>query len=67
MTELATSNPDYCSVIYGAEGSTRQGTQRPVQTMLPTKINAVAHLSIGGSSDAALEHIVECYQGISVA
>ena len=67
MTELATSNPDYCSVIYGAGGSTRQGTQRPVQTMLPTKINAVAHLSIGGSSDAALEHIVECYQGISVA
>lgn len=46
-------------MTYGAGGSTRQGTQDLVQAMLPTKISAVPHLSIGGSSDATLDQLVE--------
>ena len=59
MEKLATFKQDYCSVTYGAGGSTRQGTQDIVQAMLPTKISAVPHLSIGGSSDAKLDQLVE--------
>lgn len=66
ITKLAAFNPDYCSVTYGAGGSTRQGTQDLVQAMLATKIQAVPHLSIGGSSDAALYQLVEYYQEIGV-
>ena len=66
ITKLATFNPDYCSVTYGAGGSTRQGTQDLVQAMLATKISAAPHLSIGGNSDAALDQLVEYYQEIGV-
>ena len=66
ITKLAAFSPDYCSVTYGAGGSTRQGTQDLVQAILATKISAAPHLSIGGSSDAALAQLVEHYQEIGV-
>ena len=67
MTKLATFKQDYCSVTYGAGSPTRQGTQDLVQAMLPTKISAVPHLSIGGSSDTTLDQRVEYYRDIGVA
>ena len=66
IAKLTTFNPDFCSVTYGAGGSTRQGTQDLVQAMLATKIRAAPHLSIGGSSDAALAQLVDYYQEIGV-
>jgi methylenetetrahydrofolate reductase (NADPH) len=66
VTKLAAFDPDYCSVTYGAGGSTRQGTQDLVGALLAAQINAVPHLSIGGSTDAALLELVEHYRNIGV-
>ena len=66
VSKLAAFDPDYCSVTYGAGGSTRQGTQDLVGTLLAAKIKAVPHLSIGGSTDEALLELVEHYRNIGV-
>ena len=66
VTKLAAFDPDYCSVTYGAGGSTRQGTQNLVGALLEAQIKAVPHLSIGGSTDAALLELVEHYRNIGV-
>ena len=66
VTKLAAFDPDYCSVTYGAGGSTRQGTRDLVEALLAAQINAVPHLSIGGSTDTALLELVEHYRNIGV-
>ena len=66
VTKLAAFDPDYCSVTYGAGGSTQQGTRDLVEALLAAQINAVPHLSIGGSTDTALLELVEHYRNIGV-
>ena len=66
VAKLAAFDSDYCSVIYSAGGSTRQGTQDLVRALLAVQIKAVPHLSIGGSTDAALLELGEHYRNIGI-
>jgi methylenetetrahydrofolate reductase (NADPH) len=66
VAKLNAFHPSYCSVTYGAGGSTRSGTQTLVERLLESGVNAVPHLSVGGSSDAELDQLTDHYQHIGV-
>jgi methylenetetrahydrofolate reductase (NADPH) len=64
--ELSRINPLYCSVTYGAGGSTQQRTFDSVDWLVSEKIPAAPHLSCIGSSRQEIIDIVNRYkdQGI---
>ncbi len=66
VLELVRINPMYCSVTYGAGGSTQQRTFDSVDWLVSKNIPAAPHLSCIGSSRSEIIDIVSQYknQGI---
>jgi len=59
---LATLQPKYFSVTFGAGGSTQQGTRNTVLEIIGEGHEAAPHLSCIGSSRASLRAILEDYR-----
>ena len=66
VRELATVQPEFFSVTYGAGGSTREKTLATVQGIAAMGYEAVPHLSCVGSTEAGIAEILGTYraQGI---
>lgn len=66
VRELATVNPEFFSVTYGAGGATREKTLTTVQDIAALGFEAAPHLSGVGSSEAGIAEILATYraQGI---
>jgi len=60
--ELQRLQPAFCSVTFGAGGSTRQGTLDTVLHMQSDGLNAVPHLSCIGSTREHIREIVDHYR-----
>ena len=60
--KLASLNPDFVSVTYGAGGSTKEGTKQVVQRLLEQKLDAVPHLSSGTTSNEEVLDMVQTYK-----
>lgn len=60
LPQLAALNPDYCSVTYGAGGSTRDKTLAIVEAIQQRhNLPAMAHLTCVGSTEAQIREIME--------
>ncbi|MDP1647648.1 MAG: methylenetetrahydrofolate reductase [NAD(P)H] [Rubrivivax sp.] len=66
VRELATVNPEFFSVTYGAGGSTREKTLATVRDIAALGYEAVPHLSCVGSTETGIAEILATYraQGI---
>ncbi|MBU6259836.1 MAG: methylenetetrahydrofolate reductase [NAD(P)H] [Burkholderiales bacterium] len=67
VRELATLDPEFFSVTYGAGGSTREKTLATVRQIAAMGFEAAPHLSCVGSTKAGISEILATYraQGIS--
>ena len=57
---------EYFSVTYGAGGATKQGTRDLVRRFSKRDINAVPHLSFGGTTEEEMRTILEEYRKFGV-
>ncbi len=64
--ELATLNPGFFSVTYGAGGSTRDGTRQLVMDIHKAGSAVAPHLSFGGSSTEAIEALLKLYKDAGI-
>ena len=64
--ELIKFEPAYCSVTYGAGGSTQDGTYAAVQHMLKSDVEAAPHLTCVGASKDNITALIEAYLEIGV-
>lgn len=62
-TQLAALCPEFCSVTFGAGGSTRQGTLDTVLAIREQGLNGAPHLSGIGASEQQIREIIEQYRG----
>lgn len=60
--QLAQLRPAFCSVTFGAGGSTREGTLATVLEIRAEGIEAAPHISCIGSSRASLREVLEQYR-----
>lgn len=68
VEQIATLEPDFVSVTYGAGGSTRDRTIRiAAELTLRSGIATVAHLTCVGSTKSELEGILEQYQAAQIS
>ncbi len=65
-SKLSAFRPDFCSVTYGAGGTTKDGTQALVSRLLQEGLDTVPHLSFGGSSEDELNTLVDQYRAMGV-
>jgi len=61
--QLAQLKPAFCSVTFGAGGSTREGTLSTVLAIRAEGMAAAPHLSCIGSARDALRSVLEAYRG----
>lgn len=67
FSELATLNPQYCSVTYGAGGSTRERTLGIVKSFREqSSIPVVPHMSCIGDSKAEIGKLLDFYKDLGV-
>lgn len=67
IPNLMTLHPDYCSVTYGAGGSTREKTLRIVKTIQDKHgLPAMSHLTCVGANEAALRAYLEMAKAANV-
>ena len=64
--ELATFNPKYVSVTFGAGGSTQEGTVETVRGLLTAGLDAAPHLSCIGGSKESIRAILDDYRSMGV-
>lgn len=64
--ELNKFNPNFCSVTYGAGGSTQEGTYDAVKMIRDDGSNAVPHLTGIGTSREQIKNIVTSYIELGV-
>jgi methylenetetrahydrofolate reductase (NADPH) len=64
--KLATLNPKYFSVTFGAGGSTQQGTLDTVLEILAEGHDAAPHLSCVGGSREAIRGISDCFSLVRI-
>ncbi len=65
-SQLATLNPHFCSVTYGASGSTREHTKGVVKEIHESGIAAAPHLSFGADSEEKIAEILNDYKDIGI-
>jgi methylenetetrahydrofolate reductase (NADPH) len=63
---LATLNPDFFSVTFGAGGSTRDRTLETVQQIKAEGFNAAPHLSCVGSTRENIRAILDTYKNLGI-
>jgi len=61
LSSLRDLRPDFCSVTYGAGGSTREGTFQTVAKLQSTGVDTAAHLSMGNESEASIGELLGDY------
>ena len=66
VDELATLNPDYMSVTFGAGGSTREGSFQAVKKMMEKKLPTVAYLAGFGISPDEITGVLDRYKALGV-
>ncbi len=66
LTELATLNPAYFSVTFGAGGSTQEGTFDTVKYIQEKDLTAAPHLSCIGSTQNNIRELLNSYIDIGV-
>ena len=67
VTALAPLCPAFCSVTYGAGGSTRERTYRSVRRIVEeTDVPAAAHLTCAGASRAEIDEVARQYRALGV-
>lgn len=66
QSELATFNPEFFSVTFGAGGSTQEGTFDAVKSILETGSDAAPHISCVGSSTDSIQSMIESYLELGV-
>ncbi|MBS0327605.1 MAG: methylenetetrahydrofolate reductase [NAD(P)H] [Proteobacteria bacterium] len=64
--EFAALMPAFCSVTYGAGGSTREGTLATVQEIRAEGLEGVPHLSCIGSTRAGLRDVLMQYRSAGI-
>ena len=63
---LATLEPRFFSVTFGAGGSTREGTLSTVQSICSDGLTAAPHLSCVGASPALVRELLDIYRGMGI-
>ncbi len=58
--------PEFCSVTYGAGGSTREGTLGQVQEILADGVSAAPHLSCIGATRAGMRELLERFRAAGI-
>lgn len=66
VESLRELRPDYCSVTYGAGGSTRDGTMKTVCKIQSIGVDTAAHLSMGGESETNIGNMLGEYSDAGV-
>lgn len=66
VESLKALRPDYCSVTYGAGGSTRDGTMKTVCKIQSIGIDTAAHLSMGDESKENIGSMLGEYSSAGV-
>lgn len=66
LPDLAGLNPEYCSVTYGAGGSTRDTTVAAVAAIAETGRETAPHLSFGSDNRETIGELLTCYQQLGV-
>lgn len=67
ISELEPLHPDFVSVTYGANGSSRGRTLSAVRDIVEsTELRVVGHLTCTGQSVAQLEHVIDDYGELGV-
>lgn len=66
LRQAARDATEFCSVTYGAGGSTRTGTFEAVHALREGGINAVPHLSWGADPAAAIRKLLARYRALGV-
>ncbi len=64
--ELYTLAPEFCSVTYGAGGSTQDGTFQTIQAILAEGCEGAPHFSCIGASRESLRSGLEAYRGAGI-
>jgi len=65
--QLHTRRPEFCSVTYGAGGSTQEGTFATVAEILAEGVPAAAHFSCIGATRAGVREQLRQLQGLGVS
>jgi len=66
IDELATLEPDYMSMTFGAGGSTREGSYQAVRMMMEKKLPTVAYLAGFGLAPDEITQILDRYKDLGV-
>ena len=66
LVALRELSPDFCSVTYGAGGSTRDGTFQTVTKLQSTGVATAAHLSMGNESEDSIGELLGDYTSAGV-
>ena len=66
LRQAAGEATEFCSVTYGAGGSTRTGTFEAVRALREGAIDAVPHLSWGADPAAGIRKVLARYRGLGV-
>ena len=66
MQSLRNLRPNFCSVTYGAGGSTREGTFQTVAKLQSTGLPTAAHLSMGNDSEDSIGSLLGEYSEAGV-
>ncbi|MDA9579707.1 methylenetetrahydrofolate reductase [NAD(P)H] [Luminiphilus sp.] len=66
LPALASLNPEYCSVTYGAGGSTRDTTVAAVEAIAAAGQDVAPHLSFGSDNRETLQGLLENYRQLGV-
>jgi methylenetetrahydrofolate reductase (NADPH) len=64
--KLALLNPDFCSVTFGAGGSTRQGTLDTVLAIRKDGLRGAPHLSSVGATKKQIREIIDVYRDYDI-
>ncbi|GAA0759073.1 methylenetetrahydrofolate reductase [NAD(P)H] [Ideonella azotifigens] len=64
--QLYALKPEFCSVTYGAGGSTQDGTLAAVQAILAEGMDAASHFTCVGATRASVREKLQLFQGAGI-